>query len=216
LALGACRLGAVDRVDQGRQVLDQSLRFEAALAERGVDDRGFVDAELHAAALDLLDRAFDVERDGPGLRVRHQATPAEDLAELADQTHRIGRRDGDVELEPACLDLLDQVLAADLVGPGAQRLLGLLALGKDRDPDLLAGPVRKDDGATDHLVGMARVDPELEMDLHRRVEGDEGGLLRELDRLERLVDLLAIDERRCLAVLLSVFGHVVSSFLAVG
>jgi hypothetical protein len=75
--------------------------------------------------------------------------------------------------------------------------------------------VREDDGATDHLVGVTRVDPELEVDLHRCVEGDERGRLGEFDRLERLVDLLAIDERGRLAVLLSVLGHVSGSFLSV-
>ena len=103
----------------------------------------------------------------PGLGVRHQAAPAEDLAELADQAHRVGRRERDVELEPAGLDLLDQVLAADLVRAGAQRLLGLLALGEDGDADDLAGAVRQDDRAADHLVGVARIDAELEVGLDR-------------------------------------------------
>ena len=69
-----------------------------------------------------------------------------------------GVGEGDVELEPARFDLLDQVLGADLVGAGAERLLGLLALGEHRDPDLLAGAVGQDDRAPDHLVGVAGVD----------------------------------------------------------
>ena len=81
-----------------------------------------------------------------------------------------GRRDGDVEVEPAALDLLDEVLAADLVGAGAQGLLGLLALGEDGDPDDLAGAVRQDDGAADHLVGVARIDAEAEVGLDGGVE----------------------------------------------
>ena len=83
-----------------------------------------------------------------------------------------GRGEGHVELEPAGFDLLDQVLRADLVGAGAERLLGLLALGEDRDADLLAGAVGQDDRAADHLVGVARVDPEAEVDLDRGVERD--------------------------------------------
>ena len=123
--------------------------------------------------------AIEVERDRAGLGVRHQPAPAEDLAEPADHAHRVGRREGDVELEPAGLDLLDEVLAADLVGAGAERLLGLVALGEDGDPDDLAGAVREDDRAADHLVGVARVDAEPEMGLDGRVEGDVGGLLGE-------------------------------------
>ncbi len=80
----------------------------------------------------------------------------------------VGRRERDVELEPAGLDLLDEVLGADLVGAGAQRLLGLLALGEHGDADDLAGAVRQDDGAADHLVGVAGVDAEAEVGLDRR------------------------------------------------
>ena len=146
---------------------------------------GLVDPELDAPGLDLLDRALEVEGDRAGLGVRHQPAPAEDLAELADHAHRVGRRQGDVELEPAGLDLLDQVLAADLVGPGAERLLGLLALGEDRHPHDLAGAVREDHRAAHHLVGVARIDAEPKVDLDRGIERDRRGLLGELDRLER-------------------------------
>ena len=53
LALGRAGPGAVDRVDQRGQVLDQLLWLEAGLAERDVDDTGLVDLELDAAGLDL-------------------------------------------------------------------------------------------------------------------------------------------------------------------
>ena len=119
-------------------------------------------------ALDLADGPVEVEGDRARLRVRHQAAAAEDPAEAADHAHHVGRRERDVELEPAGLDLLDQVLGADLVGAGAQRLLGLLALGEHGDADDLAGAVREDDGAADHLVGVAGIDAEPEVRLDRR------------------------------------------------
>ena len=122
--------------------------------------------------LTSLDGALEVEGDRARLGVRHEAAPAEDLAQLADHAHRVRRRERDVELQPAGLDLLDEVLATDLVGAGAQRLLGLLALGEDGDPDDLAGAVREDDRAANHLVGVARVDAEAQVGLDGRVEGD--------------------------------------------
>jgi hypothetical protein len=94
--------------------------------------------------------------DRPGLRVGHESAATKDPSEPTDEAHAVGRREGDVELEPAGLDLLDEVLAADLVGAGAQRLLGLVALGEDGHPDDLAGAVRQDDRPADHLVGVAR------------------------------------------------------------
>ena len=124
----------------------------------------------------------------PGLRVRHEAAAAEDPAEPSDHAHHVRRGERDVELEPAGLDLLDQVLGADLVRAGAEGLLGLLALGEDGDADDLAGAVREDDGAADHLVGVAGVDAEAEVRLDGRVELGVGGLLRERDRLVDRVD----------------------------
>ena len=46
-------LGAVDRVDERGEVLDERLGLEARLADRDVDDRALVDLELDPAALDL-------------------------------------------------------------------------------------------------------------------------------------------------------------------
>jgi hypothetical protein len=81
-----------------------------------------------------------------------------------------GVGEGDVEVEPATLDALDQVLAADLVGAGAQRLLRLLGLGEDDDPHALAGAVGQDDRAAHHLVGVARVDAQADVGLGGGVE----------------------------------------------
>ena len=215
LALRARRLGAVDCVDQGARGWRPAGRPRSCPCRRDVDEAALVDLELDAAGLDLPDRPIEVERDRARLRVRHEAAAAEDLAEPADHAHHVGRREGDVELEPAGLDLLDQVLGADLVGAGAERFLGLVALGEDSDPDDLAGAVRQDDRAADHLVGVARVDAEAEVRLDRRVELDGARLLGELDGLGGRVDALAVDELRGVLVFLAVSAMCVS-FLSAG
>ena len=81
-------------------------------------------------------------RHGAGLRVGHEATRAEHLAQAADLAHQVGGGDGGVEVGPAAGDLVDQVVAADEVGAGGARLLGLLTGGEDQDPSGLAGAVR--------------------------------------------------------------------------
>src|SRR4029078_13643280 len=101
VALRAGRLRPVDGVDEGGEVGDERLRLEACPAERRVDDAALVDLELDPAALDLLDRPLESERDRPGLRVRHQAAAAEDLAEPPDQAHRRGPRTRAPELTRA-------------------------------------------------------------------------------------------------------------------
>ena len=140
----------------------------------------------------------------PDLGLGIRPAPAKDAAKPADDAHHVRRRECDVELEPAGLDALGDVVAAHLVGPGAQCLLGLLALGEGEDADLLAGAVREDDRAADHLVGVARVDAEADVGLCRGVEADVGRLLEQVHRLGRAVRPVPIYECRCLLILLAV------------
>ena len=106
---------------------------EGDLAHRRVDDARLVDPELDLAGLGLLDGLADVEGDRARLGVGHEALGAQDPAELADAAHDVGRGDDDVEVDPAAGDLLDDVVAAEVVGPGLLGLLDLLAGGDDAD-----------------------------------------------------------------------------------
>ena len=97
-----------------------------------------------------------------------------------------GVASGDVELQPAGLDLLDQVLGADLVGAGlAAPPAALSPWANTSDADRLAHAVRQHDRAADHLVGVAGVDAEADVGLDGRIELDLGGLLEQLDGLRR-------------------------------
>jgi hypothetical protein len=71
--------------------------------------------------------------------------------------------------------------------------------------------MRQDDGPTDHLVRVTRIDPEPEMRLDRGVEGDGARLAGELDRRDRQVDLGAVDEIRRFEIFLAMLRHIVRS-----
>ena len=75
--------------------------------------------------------------------------------------------------------------------PAAVRLVGLVALGEHRDADGLAGARGQRHDAADHLVGVARIDAEVERDLDGLVELGRRVLLDERDRLIDAVELLA-------------------------
>ena len=94
----------------------------------------------------------------------------EHLAEPADLAHEVGRGDGGVELHPAALHPLDEILGADDVGAGLARLALLLALGEHGHPHGLADAVRQHDRAAHHLVGVLGIDAEAEREIDRLVE----------------------------------------------
>src|SRR3954454_4331734 len=202
--LGGRRLGADELVDQGGVVLEQLALVEAHLADRKMDDRGAIGAVLEATRLRLRDGLGHVLRDGSDLRVRHLAARAEDAAEAADHRHHVRRRDRDVEVVEAFLDLLGQVLGADDVSAGVLGLLGLVALREDRDLLLLAKAVREADRGAQLLVRVADVQPGADVGLDRLVELGGAGLLEQRDRLAGRVLALAVDLRACLEELLAV------------
>ena len=170
LALGAGRLGAHDGVDQRAQVLHDLVFVEADFADRHVDHAGLVEAELDAAALDLFDGAADVGGDGARARVGHQPARAEDFAEPTDRAHHVGRRHGDVEVCPARLDALDQIVRADDVRASRFGFARLVALG-ERDDALGAARARGQDGRAAHdLIGVARIETGANVQLDRFVE----------------------------------------------
>src|SRR5690606_37158569 len=111
----------------------------------------------------------------------------------ADLAHEVRGGDDGVEVEPALRHLVDELVGADDVGARGTRGLDTVTGREDQDPGGLAGAVRKVHGATDHLVGLARVDTQTEGDLDSAVELGRGGLLGETDGLERGVELLPVD-----------------------
>ena len=156
-----------------------------------------VDAEVDLAALNVFDGLRRVRRDRARLRVRHQATGAQHLTEATDLAHELRHGDGRVEVGPAVGDALDELGAADLIRPGGDGGLSRVAVREDDDLGGLTRAVRQHDRATHHLVGLARVNRELQRNLDGRVELLGSGLLRQRDRVGGRVEPALFDLRGC-------------------
>ena len=104
-----------------------------------------------------------------------------------------GRRDAAVEVDRPLLHRLHQVLRPDNVGAGLLRLLGTIAAGEDRHARRAARAVRQVGDAAHHLVGVARVDAEVERHLDRLVELGDRPLLHHLHGIGERIELLAVD-----------------------
>ncbi len=143
---------------------------------------GLVDAEFDLAGLHFLDGLGDVGRHGAALRVRHQAARAEDLAELADFAHDVGRGNDHIDVRPPALDLLDILGEPGMVGAGRLRFFILRRLGQHEHAHFLADAVRKRDGAADRLIGLLRIDAEADGDVDGLDKLRRGSLLHPRDR----------------------------------
>jgi len=133
------------------RILEQLVLAERGLADEGMHVGTLVHAEFDLARLELLHRLRDVERHGAALGVRHQPARSEHATELADLTHHVRGGDDGIHVQPALLDLLDELVGTDVVGPAASASFTLSPCQHEH-PQALAGAVRQDHRAADQLV----------------------------------------------------------------
>src|SRR4051812_47692522 len=103
-----------------------------------MDVARLVDAELDLARFRFAYGITDIERHRAGLRIRHEPPRSEYAAERAELPHLVRRGDEHVEVEPAVLDLLNELIA-DEVGAGLLRFAGFVADGDNQHTHRLSG-----------------------------------------------------------------------------
>ena len=153
------RLRADDLLDQARRSSRSELRSSKLFLPR--ETWTFAPRSVRYSCLPAFTSFHGlahVEGDRPGLRVRHLAARAEDAAELADDAHHVGRRDRDVEVVEALLDLRGEVGGADDVGAG---LPASFAFSPSANTATRSPPCRCRSGSIERaaqlLVGVAHV-----------------------------------------------------------
>src|SRR5437588_312505 len=192
VALRCGRPRAVERLHQRSEVVAQLLGRERGAADRALHDARLVGAELHLARARVPHRPRDIGGDRAHLWVGHQAPRPQDLAELADHAHRLGRRDHHVEIDLAGLHLLGELFHADQVGARVLRRLRLVSRGEHRDAQLLSGSGRQDHRAAHGLLRLVGIDAEVDRHTHRFVEFRGRGLLHQPQCVDGGIGLVAV------------------------
>src|SRR5690606_37362297 len=115
--------------------------------------------------------------------------------------------DGHVEVRPAAFNLLDEVVAADIIRAGRSGSLCRLTFGEHEHALLLPQAVREHRRTADLLFGVPRVEARAQVELHRLVELRPRDCLRELNRFVNRVIPAAVDLAECFEVLLPALRH---------
>ena len=195
LALGARRLGLDDRVDQRVEIRAQVCGREARLADAAWMMPAFSTrnstwpplAALTASATFIVtvpSFGFGIRPLGPSTLPRRPTMPI--MSGVAMQRSKS-------IVPPWTISIRSS--APTTSAPASRGLVGLGALGEHADADRLAGALGQGDDAADHLVGVARIDAQVQRDLDRLVELGGGVGLHQRDRLIDAVQLLAVDRR---------------------
>src|SRR5207245_4181732 len=162
LALGCGGLGLYYRFDYRVGVLGELRAVKLNLADRAMNDAGLVDTEFHFAGLYFLDRLGDLESHRASLRVGHQATRAEHLAQLAGGPHDVRRGNHRVVIRPPFHDFLHDFIAADEIRSGFLRFTNFFATRNHQNAHGFAESVGQAHRATDDLVRMLGVDAQID------------------------------------------------------
>ena len=193
LPFGARRLGLDDRIGGRPEIGLEVLFREAGLADAGMDDARFLDAELtwpHLASVTAFvtsgvtvpSLGLGISPLGPSTLPRRPTMPI--MSGVAMTRSKSMVPPWMVSIRSFCFDD---------VGAGLVRVIGLVALGEDRDANVLAGALGQRHDAAHHLVGMARVDAEVERDLDSLVELGRGVFLDDRNRLIDAIKAVAFD-----------------------
>src|SRR5690554_5740938 len=178
---------------QSFDVLLQLDRLETDLAYGAVNDAVLVGTVAHLTSLGVLHGGSHVSGNGTDFRVRHQAAGTQYLAQLADNAHGVGGSNDHVVVQITGLHFGSQVVHADLVSTGSQCGFGVGTLGEYGNANGLAGAVGQQGSATYNLVGLARVNTEVDSHIHGFDELDIGQLSQQLGGLFEAVHLGAVD-----------------------
>jgi len=135
-----------------------------------LNNPGLFHLVLDPAFSNLCDGLADLEGHRPGFRIRHETARTQLLAELADRGHQIRRRDRIIEIHPAALDLLHEIIRADEIRTGLSRFLFLFPLREDNHPYLLACAMRKRRCPAHHLVRTLWIDTQPDRQIDGLIE----------------------------------------------
>ena len=204
LTLGSGRLRLDDSIHDGLEVDLQLLDAEGFLADRNVDDGGFVESVLNLTSLDLFDGLRYVEGDRSRLRVGHEALGSEDTSETSDGSHHVRSCDDYIEIEPVFfLDLIDEVHVTNIISSVVSGFLRLFALGEDEDTDGLTGSVGENNRSADLLVSVSGINTQSDVEFDGFVKLRLGSLYRQVKCFFRCIEYSAIDELCAFNIILS-------------
>ena len=157
--------------------------FERKFSNRHRDVTVFVEFEFLPASFHFLDRLGRIIRDSSRFRVWHQSTRTKNFSELTDLGHGCRRRYGNVEILETFLNFLNQVHEPDVFSAGFFRSFCRSAFGENENPNVFAASVWQGAGASNHLIGLFRIDTEPERNGHRLIKFRRRKLFQSRDRV---------------------------------
>ena len=181
--------------------------LERFFADRAVNVALLVGTVLDFTGFLFADSFGNVHCDGAEFRVWHQAAGAEQFTETTDNAHHVGRGNRYVEIEPAALNLRNQIIGADIIRAGRFSFLSFFARHECQNFFRLADTVRQDNRAANLLVGIFRVNAKANMHFDCFVEFRRGGFLHELNGFVGGVKFPVFDKSQSFAETFALLCH---------
>ena len=158
-----------------------------------MDDPGFFNAVFNLAALGCFHSFSDVGRYRAKLRVWHQAFGAEHLTKTTNKAHHVWRRDAAFKLNLAVLADFEQVFCANDISTRSKGFFSLCAACEHANANGFAGALGQRDNAAHHLIGMTRINAEVERHFDAFIKLRRCVGLNQRNRFVNAVELFTIN-----------------------
>jgi len=160
-----------------------------------VNNTELVDLEVDLAGFNFAYSFGNVHRHRTRLGVRHQAAGTQNAAQRTHLAHDVRRGDDDIHVGPAAFDLLDVFVQTDVIGTGGLGLLLLFRSAEHQHAHRLTRTVGQRHDAAHHLIRLAGIDAQTDVDVDRSIEFRKGNFLQKSCGLSELVRLVGLDLR---------------------
>ena len=173
-----------------------------------MDNAGLIDAKFQFAGFDFPHRLTDVDGHRAGLGIGHEAARTQNLTDAADGRHHIRCCHRLVKIEPTFVDLLDQLVAADEIGPCLLCFLFLFPFGEGENPNGFTHAVRQIHRAANILIRLPRIHSKPDRHFHGFVEFRARRVLHQAQAVLQGIALSAVDFGQRGAIVFPISTHV--------
>lgn len=159
-----------------------------------MDDKRIIEEELEREKIGRRKRRRKISGEGEKIRVRNNEKREEKIKEEEEERNNVRGWNEEIELDIEEIEDLKKLLRKEDIG---KRIIGLLRIVKKwekRKEESKESEVRKIEKEEENMVGMERIEEEVNRDLKGLVEIGEGKLIKEKDRRRKIVKIVKIEE----------------------
>src|SRR3569833_146298 len=162
-----------------------------------MDDTGFVNLEVDLTTFYLGNRFTYICSNGARFRVWHQVARTENTTQTTYLSHYTWHSYDNINISPSAFNLGNIVVQPNKIRTCVLSFLFLIRSTKHQYTYSFAGSVRKGSNTANHLIGLARINTQANIDIYRSIKLGSGNILYQCRCILQRVSLVSLNFGLC-------------------